>query len=71
MSEYILRQTREIVIDKANGICEYCLIAEADGYFRFQIDHVISLKHGGPSTIENLALACIFCNSYKGSDIGT
>jgi hypothetical protein len=31
----------------------------------------ISVKHGGPATLDNLAVACIFCNRQKGSDIGT
>ena len=35
----------------------------------FQIDHVIALKHGGMSTLENLALSCFHCNSHKGSNI--
>lgn len=29
------------------------------------------LKHGGPTSFENLALACTFCNRAKGSDIGS
>ena len=34
-----------------------------------QIDHIIALKHLGPSTPDNLALACFFCNSYKGPNL--
>ena len=56
---------------RANFVCEYCLIAEADAYFRFQVEHIISRKHGGSSELENLALACVFCNRYKGSDIAS
>jgi hypothetical protein len=44
---------------------------EGDTYVGFQIDHIISEKHGGPTTAENLALACLFCNVNKGSDIGS
>ena len=62
---------RQIVASRANFVCEYCLIAEEDAYFRFQIEHIISRKHGGSSELENLALACVFCNRYKGSDIAT
>ncbi len=29
----------------------------------------MSRKHGGLSTLENLAFCCILCNRYKGSDI--
>ena len=57
--------------NRANFVCEYCLIAEEDAYFRFQIEHIISRKHGGFSELENLALLCVFCNRYKGSDIAS
>ncbi len=62
---------RQIVASRANFVCEYCLIAEADAYFKFQVEHIISRKHGGSSELENLALACVFCNRYKGSDIAS
>ena len=71
MSNYISPETRQIVASRANHACEYCLIAEADAYFRFQVEHIISRKHGGSSELENLALACVFCNRYKGSDIAS
>jgi len=32
---------------------------------------IISEKHGGDTTAENLAFACSLCNKYKGSDIAT
>lgn len=64
-------ETRRIVASRANRVCEYCLIAEDDAYFNFQVEHIISRKHGGSSELENLALACVFCNRYKGSDIAT
>jgi len=46
-------------------------MAEEDAYFRFQVEHIISRKHGGSSQPDNLALACVFCNRYKGSDIAS
>jgi len=36
-----------------------------------EVDHIISLKHGGASTLENLAYACFHCNRHKGTDIGS
>jgi hypothetical protein len=71
MSNYISSEMRQIVASRAHNVCEYCLIAEADAYFKFQIEHIVSRKHGGSSEVENLALACVFCNRYKGSDIAT
>jgi len=35
----------------------------------FEIDHIISEKHHGPTAVGNLALSCFRCNSFKGSDI--
>lgn len=71
MSNYISPEIRQAVAARANFVCEYCLIAEADAYFRFQVEHIISRKHGGASELENLALACVFCNRHKGSDIAS
>ena len=71
MSSYISPEIRQTVASRANNVCEYCLLAEANAYFRFQVEHIISRKHGGSSELENLALACVFCNRYKGSDIAS
>ena len=35
---------------------------------RFWIDHIIASQHLGPTTLENLALSCPFCNRHKGSN---
>jgi len=71
MSNRVNSETRRIVASRANFVCEYCLIAEEDAYFKFQVEHIISRKHSGSSELENLALACVFCNRYKGSDIAS
>src|SRR6266571_8206772 len=62
---------RREVIERAAGRCEYCLIHENDAPESHQLDHLIALKHGGKTVSENLALACIACNSYKGSDVAS
>lgn len=71
MTVAVNAELREFVIRRANHICEYCLISESDAYLKFQIEHIISRKHGGGSEPENLALACVFCNLHKGSDIAS
>ncbi|MBC7795511.1 MAG: HNH endonuclease [Pyrinomonadaceae bacterium] len=71
MSNYINAEIRRIVATRANNVCEYCLIAEEDAYFRFQVEHIISRKHDGSSELDNLALACVYCNRHKGSDIAS
>ncbi|MEX2216089.1 MAG: HNH endonuclease signature motif containing protein [Phycisphaeraceae bacterium] len=68
---YISAQLRRLVTARADGICEYCLLAEADTFYGCQADHIISEKHGGATEADNLALACVFCNQAKGSDIGS
>ncbi len=64
-------ELRRLVASRAEGLCEYCLIHEADTHFGCEIDHVISEKHGGVTAAPNLAYACLFCNRAKGSDIGS
>jgi len=68
---YVSAALRRRVAALAEGICEYCLIAEDDTFFGCAIDHIISEKHDGATRIENLALACVFCTQAKGSDIGS
>jgi len=71
MSRYVSAELRRLVAQRADYLCEYCLIAEADAFFGCEVDHIISEKHGGQTEAENLAYACVFCNRYKGSDIGS
>lgn len=68
---YIPADLRSLVLARAEALCEYCLIAEDDTFFGCEIDHVISEKHGGETDADNLALACVFCNQAKGSDVGS
>ena len=71
MSSYVSAALRRRVAEWAGCLCEYCLIAEADTFFGCEVDHVISEKHGGDTTPDNLAYACVSCNRHKGSDIGS
>jgi hypothetical protein len=68
---YISVELRKQVFERAQGYCEYCLISEQVVLFVHQVDHIIAEKHGGLTDINNLALACIICNKYKGSDIAS
>jgi hypothetical protein len=71
MTSYIRGDLRRTVLERAGGRCEYCGIRERDTYLGCQIDHIISEKHGGLTESENLALACCFCNRFKGADIAS
>jgi len=71
MGSRISAALRRQVERRAGFLCEYCLIHAADTYVGCQVDHIISEKHGGPTTSANLALACSCCNRQKGSDVGS
>lgn len=71
MARWISAELRQSVASRANLLCEYCLIAEVDTFYGCEVDHIISLKHGGASEPDNLAYACALCNRAKGSDIGS
>jgi HNH endonuclease len=71
MPRWISAELRQTIADRAKLLCEYCLIAEADTFYGCEVDHIISLKHGGSSDPGNLAYACALCNRAKGSDVGS
>ena len=66
---YIPVALRRRVTARARRACEYCLIHQDDTFTGCHVDHIVSEKHGGLTESENLALACTFCNLYKGSDL--
>ena len=71
MSSHIPETLRRFVAVRANFLCEYCLIHETDTFLKCEVDHIISLKHKGPTHADNLAYACFICNRLKGSDVGS
>lgn len=71
MSSYVPAALRRLVEVRADGLCEYCLIHQADTFFGCEVEHVLAVKHGGATVADNLAFACVFCNRFKGSDIAS
>ena len=69
MTSYISTSLRQLINDRAGGKCEYCLIHQNFSIYSHEVDHAVAVKHGGSSTEENLVLACLSCNRYKGSDL--
>jgi 5-methylcytosine-specific restriction endonuclease McrA len=67
ISEFARRQVRE----RAGERCEYCLPHQEDGNLTFEADHVVAEKHGGSTTLDNLAWSCFTCNHYKGTDLSS
>ncbi len=59
---------RRAVIERAHERCEYCHKPQVS-FFPHEVDHVVAVKHGGQTTLDNLALACFQFNRYKGSDL--
>src|ERR1700680_3623731 len=54
---------------RAGDRCKYCHFPEALAELPFHLDHIIGLQHGGETVPDNLALACCFCNRYKGPNL--
>ena len=71
MTRYISESLRKQVENRADNLCEYCLIPIEETYFGGEIDHIVGIKHDGETVLENLALACQPCNRSKGSDLGS
>lgn len=71
MSRAIPKPLRNQVAQRAGHRCEYCRLHEDDLFLAFEVDHIISQKHGGGDELENLAYACPHCNHRKGSDLTT
>ncbi len=68
---HISAELRRLVKNRAQFLCEYCLIHEDDSALGSQVDHIISEKHGGETSAQNLASTCTYCNLRKGSDIAS
>ncbi len=62
---------RRQVENRAQFRCEYCLLPNQLSFYPHEIDHIIARKHGGQTTLDNLAYTCWRCNRYKGSDLGS
>jgi len=66
----INNEQRQLIRERANQCCEYCRIAQENLFSKFQIDHIIPLKHGGLDELDNLCLACLLgSNGYKGPNV--
>ncbi len=68
---YIPAALRRLVEERANRLCEYCLLPANVTFFPHEVDHIIPEKHGGETNADNLAFTCWRCNRYKGTDLGS
>ncbi len=53
------------VVLRAGHRCEYCQLSQLGQEATFHIDHVVPRAAGGPTTTDNLALACVSCSLRK------
>jgi hypothetical protein len=65
MTTKIPKKLRAEVRRRANQRCEYCQTPELLVGSEHEIDHIIPRSHKGPTTSQNLCLACASCNGYK------
>jgi 5-methylcytosine-specific restriction endonuclease McrA len=60
-----------LVWQRAGHCCEYCWMPQKFDPTPFEIDHIISEKHKGPTAARNVFLICLYCNPFKDSDISS
>ena len=68
---YIPETLRRLVVERASGRCEYCLLDQRDSLYAHEVDHIIPEKHRGQTNADNLCLSCLDCNRCKGSDFAS
>lgn len=63
------RAVKNVVTLQAGNACEYCGLPQSCTTLRHQVDHIFAEKHDGKTVLGNLALTCMLCNLYKGTNI--
>ncbi|MBF0202802.1 MAG: HNH endonuclease [Desulfamplus sp.] len=71
MTSSVSTYLRSFIAERAGGRCEYCLLPQALSLHRHEPDHIVPIQHGGNTDEENLALACMRCNRFKGPNVGS
>lgn len=62
---YITTDEQQIIIERAAKRCEYCQSLMDYTPQSFAIEHITPVAGGGPTSLDNLALACGGCNGHK------
>lgn len=62
-------ELRRLVWARAESRCEYCQIHQDFDELPHHLDHILARKHDGPTTEDNLALACANCSLGKGANL--
>jgi HNH endonuclease len=61
----IPERLREEVVRRAGDRCEYCGLSQLGQEATFHVDHVVPRAADGPTSLVNLALACVSCSLRK------
>lgn len=66
---YVKAAHRQRVMERDHYICQIChkpgKTHHGPDKQPWHIDHILAYSHGGPTTIDNLRLACATCNRRK------
>lgn len=65
MPESARAARKDLIRQRARGLCEYCRSPELYATHLFSIEHVVPVSKGGQEDPGNLALACQGCNNHK------
>lgn len=60
---------RERVRRRAGDRCEYCGLRQEHCEFALHLEHILARQHIAGGDLDNLALACHFCNRKKGPNL--
>jgi hypothetical protein len=71
MSADVPAGLRRLVAERAGYRWEYCLLPQAMALHQHEPDHIVPRQHSGETHEDNLTLACLRCNRYKGPNVGS
>lgn len=60
---------RESVRRRVGDRCEYCRLQQQYCEFAHHVEHIVARQHVATDDLDNLALACHFCNRKKGPNL--
>ena len=60
---------RASVRRRAGDRCKYCRLRQEYCEFTHHIEHIVARQHLASDNLDNLALACHFCNRKKGPNL--
>lgn len=65
MASYLPQSLRAQIEEANRRRCCYCLTSEANSGIPLTHDHILPISKGGPTSFENVCLACRPCNEFK------